>query len=246
MRRVAAIQLKIYNETESILEKIILACSAKSEIVCLPECWYSVTINDMENELNKIIDISNKYDVCIIAGAFIENVKNELYISAPVIFDGKIVGKQYKIYPYSKENKSIKRGNKLNVFEYKGIRFGIAICHDIVFPEISRILAKKGADMIFYPSKIRNEGIEPWLIYLNARALENRIVAIAPNIYGDLFGGKSTIVDIVYNKEYDIAKTEVTQATSQEQILVSDIDIDRIRVIREERLNELRDDYILL
>ncbi len=246
MIRVSVLQLKVYDNINRVLEKIVSACNAKSEIVSLPECWYSLTINNMENELSDIIDISSKYEVCIIAGAFIENINNELYISAPVISNGKIIGKQYKIHPYAKENEHIKPGNKLDVFEYKGIRFGISICHDVVFPEVSRILAKKGADMIFYPSRIRSEGIEPWLIYLNARALENRIIAIAPNICNEIFGGKSTIIDVAYNKDIGIAETKVTQATSQEQILINDIDIDNIRVIREERLSELRNDYDLL
>ena len=40
---------------------------------------------------------------------------------------------------------------------------------------ISRALARKGADIVFFPSKISKKGIEPWHMYVQVRALENRI-----------------------------------------------------------------------
>lgn len=245
MVRVTIVQLEIYDKPEKSMEhaidKIIKACTAESEIICLPEQWYPSDILNIE-ELSAIIDISADQGICIIPGAFIERVGYEWYISSPVIVDGEIIGKQYKIHPFATEER-VNAGNKLNIFEYKGIRFGIAICHDIVFPEISRSLTLKGADMIFYPSKIHNEGIEPWHIYTQARALENRVVAIAPNVCNNIYGGKSIVVDIAYDEIIDIAKPDTVQASSYEQILVSDIDIEKIRKIREIRLKELRDDY---
>jgi predicted amidohydrolase len=245
MVRVTIVQLEIYDKPEKSMEhaidKIIKACTAESEIICLPEQWYPSDISNIE-ELSAIIDISADQGICIIPGAFIEK-SNDWYISSPVIVDGKIIGKQYKIHPFATEKERVKAGNKLDIFEYKEVRFGIAICHDIVFPEISRALTLKGADMIFYPSKIHNEGIEPWHIYAQARALENRVVAIAPNVCNDIYGGKSIVVDIAYDEMIDIAKPDIVKASSYEQILVSDIDIEKIRKIRDIRLKELRDDY---
>lgn len=245
------VQLELHKDKDKAIQhaidKIDNACVAGSEIICLPEQWYPTHITNMEDELSFILNISKERNVCIIAGAFIERIDDSWYISTPVIQDGRIIGKQFKIHPFINEREFIKSGNKLNIFEYHNIRFGIAICHDIVFPEISRALTLKGADIIFYPSKIRREGIEPWHIYVKARALENRVIAVAPNVFSEIFGGRSIIVDISYIEELNIAKVDyVEAASSSEQILVSDLDIEKVRRIREIRLNELREDYSLL
>ena len=49
-----------------------------------------------------------------------------------------------------------------------------------------------------------------------------------------------------YDEMIDIAKPDIVQASSYEQILVSDIDVGKIRKIREIRLKELRNDYSAL
>lgn len=104
----------------------------------------------------------------VIPGAFIERSKKNdnrsslLQISSPVITnEGTVLGSQLKIHPFGPQRKVIKAGKKVQVFESSNIKFGIGICYDIVFPEISRALVKKGADILFFPSKIRHEGIKP-------------------------------------------------------------------------------------
>jgi omega-amidase len=76
----------------------------------------------------------------------------------------------------------VKAGTKAELFESGNFKFGIGICYDIVFPEVARALVKKGADILFFPSKIRYEGIKPWNMYVQVRALESRILIAAPNI----------------------------------------------------------------
>ncbi len=247
--RVAIVQLELHDTPEKAIEHAIdqinKASMAESDIICLPEKWYPDAITDIEKELSAIIDISK--DTCIIAGALVEKVEGAWYISSPVIEDEKIIGRQFKIHPFMSERDMVRNGNKLYTFDYKGTKFGIAICHDIVFPEISRRLTLKGVDMIFYPSRIHDEGIEPWHVYLQARALENRIVAVAPNLCNNRFGGRSMIVDISYNEVLDIAKPIIVEASANnEQILIGDIDVENIRKVRRVRLDELRDDYYSL
>ena len=97
-------------------------------------------------------------------------------ISSPVIAnDGMIAGRQLKIHPFGPQRKVVKAGTKVEIFESGNFKFGIGICCDIVFPEVTRALVKKGADILFFPSKIRYEGIKPWHMYVQVRALENRI-----------------------------------------------------------------------
>lgn len=247
MTRFALVQLEEYEERERALEhaigKIEKAINMEAEFICLPEKWHKKEITS--TELSIFIELSK--NICIIPGSFIENIDGEYYISSPAICNGEIIGKQLKIHPFISEKGYVKSGNKLDVFEYNNIKFGIVICHDIVFPEISRRLALKGVDVIFSPSKIYDNGIYPWHVYLQARALENRLAIVAPNICNNGFGGRSMIVRLSYNERLDIAETDIVQAsTNAEQILVSDINIESLRRIRSIRMNELRNDYSLM
>jgi len=241
-------QLEVRDEPTKALEHAVEMLrrlgSARSDIACLPEQWYPKPLDSLD-ELNPLIDIAKEYGMVILSGAFYRSIDGSTYISCPVIgSDGSIVGEQFKMHPYGKENENVKPGYRLNIFKYNNdVRFGVAICHDVVFPEVARILVLNGVDIIFFPSKILNEGIEPWHIYVKARALENRVPCVAPNLCSDRFGGMSIIVDLKYNEVLDIVTPEVVVAPWGEHVVISDIDIESSRRIRSIRMGELRRDY---
>lgn len=83
------------------------------------------------------------------------------------------------------------------------------ICYDTVFPGVAESLTKKGAQILFSPSRIVKEGIEPWRMYVQVRSLENRIPIIAPNVSDNKFGGNSLIIELVKNEK--IVKTKLTE-----------------------------------
>lgn len=250
MVRVALLQLELQkNKSESIGHVIKLlknAAAAESKIVCLPEQWYPEPIGSFEREFKELIDLAKGEGITVIAGAFLEKIgdgdhDSGLYISCPVIAaDGRMLGRQSKLHPFGDEKKVVEAGSKLEIFDAGGFKFGIGICHDVVFPEVSRALALKGADMLFFPSKIRNEGIEPWHIYVQARALENRIPAIAPNACSKAYVGRSIVVDFDYDKAGNIAVPKTSIASSSEQILVMDVDLEQARRIRKLRFDDYR------
>ncbi|MEM0367001.1 MAG: carbon-nitrogen hydrolase family protein [Candidatus Nitrosocaldus sp.] len=246
--------------------------AANSEIVCLPEQWYPKPLDSID-ELKPIQDIAREHGMVVIAGAFFEHVyedgeisyghSNEsnsnsnsnsssnantssVYLSAPVIgHDGKIIDRQLKLHPFGRELSIVRAGKKIKMFEHNGVRFGIGICHDVVFPEVARLAVRSGADILFFPSKIVNEGIEPWHIYVKARALENRVPVVAPNLCSKEYGGMSIIVDLAYNESLDIVLPYVVTASAGEHVLISDIDLELSRRVRRLRMTELRDDYMV-
>lgn len=55
--------------------------------------------------------------------------------------------------------------------------------------------------MLFSPSRIVKRGIQPWQMYVQVRALENRIPIIAANVESQRFGGNSLIVDLSENNK---------------------------------------------
>jgi len=245
MVRVALLQLQLQKSHSDAMKHLIRLLknvgAADANIVCLPEQWYPKPINSFEQEFKEIINVAKEHGMTIIPGAFLEKMNDNLHISCPVIAgDGRILGRQFKIHPYGDERKIVKGGTKAEIFDSGSFRFGVAICHDVVFPEVSRALARKGADILFFPSRIRNEGIEPWHLYVQVRALENRIPVAAPNASSKVYGGKSIMVDFNYDKKSNIAVPKQALASVNEQILVMDVDLERARKIRKTRFEDVK------
>jgi predicted amidohydrolase len=253
--RIALIQLQLQNNKTKAIEHALKLLnkvgSSDSDIVCLPELWYTKTVTNFETEFGKIIDVAKEYNMAIIPGAFVErrnnnnnNCNNALQISTPVIAnDGVIAGRQLKIHPFGPQRKVVKAGTKVKLFESANFKFGIGICYDIVFPEVARALLKKGADILFFPSKIRLEGIKPWHMYVQVRALENRIPIAAPNVCDDsssngIYRGKSIFVDFDYDYKTDIAVPKIRVGSSvNNQILIVNLDLNHSRKLRKKRFS---------
>ncbi len=245
MVRVALLQLQLQDTKAKAVEHVVRllnnAAAAESNIVCLPEQWYPKHVVNFEQEFKQLIDIAKQHSMTIIAGALLEEIKGNLRISCPVIAnDGSMMGRQFKIHPYGDEKKAVKAGTKAEIFDTGNFKFGIAICHDVVFPEVSRALTLKGADIIFYPSRIREEGIEPWQMYVQVRALENRVPTAAPNACGKGYGGKSIAADLEYDKQSNVAVPKPALASVNEQLLVVDMDLDYARKIRKLRFEDVK------
>jgi omega-amidase len=247
--RIALVQLHLQNNKAQAIEHTLKILSnigsCESDIVCLPELWYTKIVTNFETEFGKIIDVAKEYNMTIIPGAFVERRNNNtLQISSPVIAnDGVIAGRQLKLHPFGPQRKVVKAGTKVELFKSASFRFGIGICYDIVFPEVARALLKNGADILFFPSKIRSEGIKPWHMYVQVRALENRIPIAAPNVCDDrssngIYRGKSIFVDFDYDYKTDIAvpKLRVGSAVN-DQILIVDVDLNSSRKLRKKRFS---------
>jgi len=82
-----------------------------------------------------------------------------------------------------------------------GTGLGIAICYDLRFPEVMRILALRGACVLALPSAFTLATTrDHWEVLVRARAIENQCFVVAPNQVGphppgDESGGRSLIVD---------------------------------------------------
>jgi predicted amidohydrolase len=101
------------------------------------------------------------------------------------------------------------------------------ICYDIRFPEMARILSVKGADILISPSAWV-EGVmkeEHWETMLKARAIENGSYVIAPDQVGNIYSGRSMVVDPF--------GTVVLDMGNREGMEIIEIDRPRIKKVRE-------------
>jgi len=201
MTKVGLIQTIQYGSNqkgiESVSKRLRELGKQETEIVCLPEQWLKNNkIENFNSEFVEFMKIAQEYSMTVITGAFYEVSNQKTSIVSPIIGpNGEIIGKQEKIHPFDYEKDTVRPGTEAKIFD-TACKFGVVICYDMVFPNVSNILAKKGAKILFSPSRIVKRGIQPWQMYVQVRALENRIPIIAANVEDDKFGGNSMIVDM--------------------------------------------------
>jgi predicted amidohydrolase len=123
---------------------------------------------------------------------------------------GEIAAKYRKIHLFDvvledvasfQESASVKPGEEIVTFDVDGFTVGLAICYDLRFPELFRILALRGAEVIVLPAAFTlMTGKDHWELLARARAVENGLYMVAANQEGfDGTGkwayGRSTIID---------------------------------------------------
>ena len=240
MTKVGLIQTRSYENNKKGIENIskLLEKLGKvdTEIVCLPEQWLpNNQIENYDQEFFEFKKIAKNYSMTIIPGAFYEKNENKVSINSPIIGpEGEIIGKQEKIHPYDYEKEIVNAGTEAKIFK-TSCKFGIMICYDTVFPGVADMLTKKGAQILFSPSRIVKEGIESWKMYVQVRALENRIPIIAPNVEDVKFGGSSLIVELT--KEEKIVKTRVTELKGEYEE-TANITFSNYETIRKQRIED--------
>lgn len=137
------------------------------------------------------------------------NQVGKLYNTAVLVGPEGYIGKYQKVHLPMDEAHVFYPGNEINVFDTKIGKIGMLICYDKNYPEVARILAAKGAEMIVMPTawSLDENGANPETNYSvysydlldKVRALENQAIFISSNqvgVTGDIdFFGRSRIVN---------------------------------------------------
>jgi deaminated glutathione amidase len=110
------------------------------------------------------------------------------------MFDVDIAGQAYR------ESDTHEPGDEVVTWEMAEWTVGLTICYDLRFPELYRILALAGAQLVTVPANFTMfTGKDHWEILLRTRAVENQCYVVAPNQWGPQGGrasyGRSMIVD---------------------------------------------------
>ena len=144
----------------------------------------------------------NRIDV---VGSFYEkSAKRNKVHDTSVIIDktGKTVSAYRKIHLYDalgfKESKKMEPGSKIAMPVRTSVgKTGMMICYDLRFPEMSRWLAASGSEVLVAPSAwVQGEMKEEhWITINRARAIENGCYVIAPDHVGNIYCGRSLVVD---------------------------------------------------
>ena len=260
--KVAATQMSCSWEIEENISKakILIDQAAKkgANIILLQELFqtpyfciqYDEEIFNLAQtfENNKILDEMSKIakDLNVVLPiSFFEKDNNAYFNSIAVInADGNILGKYRKSHipdgPGYLEKYYFNPGNTgFKVWETKFGKIGIGICWDQWFPEAARIMALKGAEILFYPTAIGDElmskydSSSAWQRVMQGHAAANIVPVVASNRIGSEtvkdqtngFYGKSFICDRTGNIISEASK-------DKEEIIIAEIDIEENHLFR--------------
>lgn len=192
---------------------------------------------------DKFIDYAIRYNINIITGSMPFVRKGELYNVGYLCRRDGSIERYSKIHVTPNEVNAwgIVGGHKLKVFDTDAGKIGILICYDSEFPELARILALEGMEILFVPFLTDTQNAYTRVkCCAQARAIENECYVVIAGGIGNL--PKVHNMDIQYAQSgvftpADFAfptngiKAETTPNT--EMVLVSDLDLDALKKLRQ-------------
>jgi predicted amidohydrolase len=240
----------IFGKVDRNLNKVINTLKRiQADIIVLPELaftgYHFADRSELEQvaedpahspTLSALTEVCRQKDLFVVTG-FAEKDKDKIYNSAVLVGPQGLIHVYRKIQLFFREKEVFEPGNiPLQVQKVKGIKLGMMICFDWIFPEITRSLALQGADLICHPANLVLSYCQE---AMKTRCLENGVFAITANRigadrrpHGTLdFTGKSQIV---------VPKGDILHRAKlrREEIFITEIDP---RQARDKKMTELND-----
>ena len=183
--------------------------------------------------LDKLKELAKELDVWLIPGSFYEETEEGTFNTTPVIDNkGDLVTKCRKLYPFLPYETGVAAGNEVCIFEIPGSgKVGIHICYDLWFPETSRALALKGAEVILHPSLTDTCDRDVERAMVKATAAQQQCYYIDVNAGGEQGVGLSLIAGPDGEILHD--------ALAGEEFMLVEVDFDRVRRCRKRGLKGL-------
>jgi len=253
--RAGAVQLNSTEDTERNLataDRLVREAAARgAELVALPEKWSVLGRAAQMAAAAETLDgpaiswarsIARELGIDLIAGSIVERVSGRRKTSNTSVHvgpDGELRGVYRKLHMFDvevdgvvyAESENEQPGDEVVVSECSGgVRLGMSVCYDLRFPELYRILAVRGAEVIVAPSAFTLATTrDHWEVLVRARAIENQAFLIAPNQIGShpggyRSGGRSLIVD-----PWGLV---LASAPDTEAVIVADLDLGSLHDVR--------------
>jgi predicted amidohydrolase len=128
------------------------------------------------------------------------------------------------------ESASIVPGEEIVVAEVDGHKVGLSICYDLRFPELYRLMALEGAEILLVPAAFTMfTGKDHWHVLLRARAIENQTYVLAA---GQIGAHEPNATCYGHSIVIDPWGTVIAEASDREGIVLADLDFDYLRKIR--------------
>ena len=256
--RVAVVQINTRHDKETNLRRaetlIDEAAGAGAQLVTLPE--YVSFLGPKEEHAGIAEDIpgptserfaarAKSHGIYLLGGSIHERSSDPgKFYNTSVLYgpSGEMLAKYRKIHLFdiditnnvsANESATILPGDEVVTADIDGHTAGLTICYDLRFPELYRLLALAGAEMLFVPAAFTMfTGKDHWEVLLRARAIENQAYVIAPGQIGKHEPGNAQCYG--NSMIVDPWGTVIARASDREGIAMAEIDFSLLRSIRKQ------------
>lgn len=252
---IGVLQLDSQNNKEENLKTICgfidEAVQKGAKLVTMPETMHCIGENVGEGgkrvepvpgySIEMLKKKAKEHGIYIHCGSISEEREGEAkYYNTSVLLDpkGEIIAKYQKLHTFDitlpdgtehRESDRVEPGMQIVDVKTEAGHLGLSICYDIRFPELYRILALRGAEVLFTPANFTTPtGTAHWESILRTRAIENGCyVAAAAQI------GKKPTMDAFGNSMViDPWGTVIARAGNKPCVVMAEIDLDYVDAVR--------------
>ena len=185
---------------------------------------------------------AKQHHIYIHCGSICEDRPGEkLYYNTSIVLDreGEIIGKYRKLHTFDvtlpngeerRESDRVLAGKEIVTVETDLGVLGLSVCYDLRFPELYRIMALKGAQILLVPANFTMlTGKDHWEVLLRARAIENGCYVIAPDQLGTKPNGGTSYANSLV---VDPWGTVIAKAPDKTGWFSAEIDLDYLDDVR--------------
>ena len=253
--RIACVQMTSRADKAANLETadrlVAQAAATGADVVVLPEKWnaigdaavYHATAEPLEGgeSVAAMADWAHRHGITLVGGSIAERREGREKLSnTSVVFDpdGRIVALYRKIHLFDvevggvvyRESEAEEPGDEPVVCEAENWKLGLSVCYDVRFPELYRILALEGAELVTVPAHFTTPtGKDHWHVLLRARAIENQLYVAAAAQIGETLPGKPAYGRSLIVDPWGLV---VAQAEDEETVISAVLDRAHLQDIR--------------
>src|ERR671933_1222673 len=253
--RVACVQLTSKRDKAANLEKaerlVAKAAASGADVVLLPEKWNAIGGVETLHEAAETIESGESVEamsgwarthgITLVGGSITERREGREKLSnTSLVFDpdGSLVAVYRKIHLFDvevgghvyRESEAEEPGEEPVVARLEDWPIGLSVCYDVRFPELYRILALEGAELVTVPAHFTlHTGRDHWHVLLRARAIENQLYVAAAAQVGETLPGKPSYGRSIIVDPWGIV---LAQAVDEPGVISAELDRARLLDIR--------------
>jgi deaminated glutathione amidase len=254
--RVACVQLTSGPDKAANLEKaerlVARAAATGADVVALPEKWNAIGAPAVLHAAAETLESGESvaamaawartHGITLVGGSISERREGREKLSnTSVAFgpDGELLGVYRKIHLFDvdvgghvyRESEAEEPGEEPVVVRGEGWPIGLTVCYDVRFPELYRILALEGAELVTVPAHFTlHTGRDHWHLLLRARAVENQYYVAAPAQVGETLPGRPSYGRSLIVDPWGLV---LAQAPDEETVISAELDRARLLEVRE-------------
>jgi predicted amidohydrolase len=219
-----------------------------ADMICFPELSLTGYVLDPEEAAlgslslaqaeSLLASVAEDSGSVVIAGLAEEAERGKPFITQVAVGPEGLIGVHRKSHLGPPERGVYRAGDAINTLAFRGVAFGVQLCYETHFPEISTTMALAGAEVLFFPHASprgsSEEKLSSWLRHLPARAFDNGVYVAACNQVGETSAGFSFPgAAVVIGPD---GRVEASYTENEERVLIAPLHRDRLLQVRQNRM----------